>query len=401
MTGPEPHTPTGTHTVSLHDFRFPLGTETRTLTWQPRELRPGVLNLKSCELQHPWSDRLVSRELAALSLAETLAYPVQDHVLRQLAAYHGLDRPHILLTAGSDYGIGLVVDALVRPVGRLLLQEPAFEAWRHYAQLRRVHVTGVPGITGAPPTVDPAPLLDLLRSTPRPAVAAVTNPGSPSGLRYPPPAMRQLAETAREHGHLLVIDECYGDFVHTSHAPLVAEFSNVVVVHSYSKTFALAGLRIAALLAHPVLREHLGRFRPENAVGAPAVALLARLVPQGERWRAIWRDVRAIRHGFVDHVLARHPDWRVLEPGANFATFWSPDPDTADAARDHLAAHRIRIRSLSDVPGLRGCFRVSLADRPQMHRVAELLDDVADRATPPTTAPLPARESPPHDTRPA
>lgn len=400
MTGRE-HAPLGlTRTVSLHNFRFPLGTETLALTWQPRQLRPGTLNLKSCELQHPWSDRLVARELAALPLAETLAYPVQDRTLTRLAAYHGLDRSHVLLTAGSDYGIGLVVDALVRPVGRLLLQEPAFEAWRHYAELRRIHVTDVPGLTGAPPTADPGPLIDLLRATPRPSVAAVTNPGSPSGLRHSPSDMRTLAGTARDHGHLLVIDECYGDFVDTSHAPLVAEFPNIVVVHSYSKVFALAGLRVAAVLAHPVLREHLGRFRPENAVSAPAVALLARLAPQRERWREIWRDVRAIRQHFVGRVLSTHPEWRVLQPGANFATFWSPDPATADAARDHLAAHRVRIRSLSDVPGLRGCFRVSLADRPQMERVAGLLDAVTDRGLPAATVPRTAREGTAHEERP-
>jgi histidinol-phosphate aminotransferase len=373
--------------VDLDGFRFPLGTETLGLSWHPRERRPDTLNLKSCELQHPWSDQLVAGELAALPLAETLAYPFQDRVLEVLGTYHGLDSGHVLLTAGSDNGIGLVVDALVRPAGRLLLQEPAFEAWRHYAGLRRVQVTGVPGLTGTPPTADPAPLLAALRATPTPAVAAVTNPGSPSGLLYPPETMRRFAETARERGHLLVIDEAYGDFVHTSHAPLVTEFPNVVVVHSYSKAFALAGVRIAALLVHPELREHLGRFRPENAVGAPGVALLERLAPQRERWQEIWRDVRAVRREFTDRVLSTHTGWHVLQPGANFATFWSPDPATADAARDQLAAHRVRIRSLSDLPGLAGCFRVSLADRPAMERVARLLDAVTDRDRPPAIPP--------------
>ncbi|MFE4668157.1 aminotransferase class I/II-fold pyridoxal phosphate-dependent enzyme [Streptomyces sp. NPDC056716] len=379
MTGPDHEVPGLTRTADLQGFRFPLGTETLGVRWQPRERRPGTLNLKSCELQHPWSDRLVKDALAALTLADTLAYPFQDRALERLGAHHGIDSTGILLTAGSDNGIGLVVDALVRPVGRLLLQEPAFEAWRHYAALRRVRVTAVPGTAGAPAVADPGPLLDALRCAPGPSVAAVTNPGSPSGLLFAPSVMRRFAETARAHGHLLVIDEAYGDFVQVSHAPLVAEFANVVVVHSYSKVFALAGLRVAALLVHPELREHLGRFRPENAVGAPGLALLERLAPQGERWREIWRDVRALRREFTDRVLSTHPRWRVLEPGANFATFWSPDPATADAARDHLAAHHVRIRSLSDVPGLRGCFRVSLADRPRMERVARLLDAVTDR----------------------
>ncbi|MEV6423565.1 aminotransferase class I/II-fold pyridoxal phosphate-dependent enzyme [Streptomyces sp. NPDC051662] len=400
MTGPARGTPGPTRTLNLDGFRFPLGTETLHLSWQPRERRPGTLNLKSCELQHPWSDQLVRGELAALPLAETIAYPVQDRALDALGAYHGLDSDHVLLTAGSDNGIGLVVDALVRPAGRLLLQEPAFEAWYHYAELRRVRVTRVPGLTGAPPTADPAPLLAALRDAPGPAVAAVTNPGSPSGLLYPPRTMRGFAETARDLGHLLVIDEAYGDFVHTSHAPLVAEFPNVVVVHSYSKAFALAGLRVAALLVHPALREHLGRFRPENAVGAPGVALLERLAPQRERWREIWRDVRAVQREFTDRVLSTHPEWRGLRPGANFATFWSPDPATADAARDHLAAHRVRIRSLSDLPGLRGCFRVSLADRPAMERVARLLDAVTDRPRPSHDVPAAPGKTAPHGTRP-
>jgi len=349
---------------------FPHWPTALDVRWEPRRPYAGILNLKSCELQHPEADRLVLEAAARLSAADLRSYPHQDVILNLLANYHGVSPGYVMLTAGSDGAVGLLVDALARPAGRLVLAEPNFEGWRHYAGLRGVPVTAVTTLSGTPPVGDLTPLADAMAAARGSAVVSIANPGSPSGLVTDSAEVYRLAELAERHGHLLVVDECFGEFVDVTHAPLLERFDHLVIIHSYSKTFALAGVRIAAVLACPELLDYLTRFRPDSAVSATGVAMLTQMIGHADRFREVWRDVRLIRGHFVAAVLSAHPTWSVLDPGGNFATFSTGRPEIPPALVRHLAEQRIRIRSLTDLPGLRGCVRFSLASDANMHTVA-------------------------------
>ncbi|OON82748.1 aminotransferase class I/II-fold pyridoxal phosphate-dependent enzyme [Streptomyces tsukubensis] len=347
--------------------------ESPGVRWNARERHPGMLNLKSCELQHPVSDRLVREAAAALDTPDLRSYPYQDVILDVLSAHHRVSRDRLLLTAGSDGAIGLLVDALARAAGRLLLGEPVFEGWPYYAALRGVPTTRVTTLAGSPPRYDLAPLAEAMAAATGPSVVALSNPGSPSGIVASPHAVEELAELAERYGHILVVDECFGDFVGVSHTGLLDRYAQLVVVHSYSKSFALAGLRIASVLAAPEVVEYLSRFRPDSAVSAAAVSMLGRVVGQTGQFRAVWRDVAAIRSRFAAAVRTAHPDWQALAPGANFVTFVTGHLDVPHALATHLAGRGVRIRPLTGLPGLDGCVRFSLASDAEMRHVASLV----------------------------
>lgn len=350
---------------------FPVRESALTVGYPPRERFAGV-NLKSCELQHPWADQLVTEALGALRPADVWAYPVQRDLLVALGTRHGVPAGRVLLTAGSDAAIGLLVDAFAVPAGRLILPEPSFEAWSYYAALRGVPVTAPRQVTGRPPRLDGEALLDAVRSHP-PSVVALTNPASPSGLLVQPEEVKLLAEECHRHGHLLVIDECYAAFAGVTHVPLVESHPRVVVVRSYSKSHALAGSRIAAVFATEEITGHLSRYRPDSSLSAPAMALLSRLLGRVAEFEEVWRDVRAIRARFADAVERARPGWQRMEPGGNFVTFHTGSVAVPPLVERALLGHGFRIRALSGVPGLEECLRVSMADRDTMDRVAEAL----------------------------
>ncbi|MER5981193.1 aminotransferase class I/II-fold pyridoxal phosphate-dependent enzyme [Streptomyces sp. NPDC001857] len=353
---------------------FPTRSDVWDLPWQPRRQRAGVLNLKSCELRHPVAAELVSAAARRLTAADLMYYPYQQDLLAALGDHHGHQPSGILLTAGSDSAVGLVVDALAAGGGGLILHEPAFESWRYYAALRAVPVVGCAALETAAPRLDLAELHSTMANHP-PAVVVVTNPASPSGLALSPAEIRETAEQARRSGHLLVVDECYGAFTGITHVPLVASSPHLLVVRSYSKTFGLAGARIASVFGSPALVSYLSRFRPDSTVSATALALLHAVLEDRDRFAEVWRDVRAIRSDFVRAVLAGHPAWSALHPGGNFVTFRTGDRAVPARMARHLDSHDVRIRPLDDVPGLEGCLRVSLADAPTMRKVAALMND--------------------------
>ncbi|GAB3966635.1 aminotransferase class I/II-fold pyridoxal phosphate-dependent enzyme [Streptomyces sparsus] len=357
--------------------RFPRRAGAAHVHPSPRT-RTTATNLKSCELRHPDADRLVTEVTAALRVDDVRSYPYQQETLTALATEHGTEPDGITLTGGSDSAIGLLVDAFARPAGRLILADPAFEAWRHYAGLRGVPVTGCPVLTGDPPRAALETLHTRLRTAPGPAVVALANPISPAGLVLTTDEVAALAQTAGAHGHLLVVDECYGAFADVTHIPLVDRFPHLVVVRSYSKSHALAGARIAAVFSHPDTARYLFRFRPDSAVAGPALALLTALLPRRDEFRAVWADVARIRADFVRAVRAHHPEWTPLQPGANFATFVTPDPGQPERLVEALHVRGFRIRAFSGMPGLGGAFRVAVAEDEVMREVADLLEEVAD-----------------------
>ena len=81
---------------------------------------------------------------------------------------------------------------------------------------------------------------------------------------------------------LVVVDEAYSEYVEESGYPDCSQwlqrFPNLVVTHTFSKAYGLAGLRIGYSLSHPQVAELLNRLRqPFNVNNLAQVAALAAL----------------------------------------------------------------------------------------------------------------------------
>lgn len=57
----------------------------------------------------------------------------------------------------------------------------------------------------------------------------------------------------RDCGEVLLIDEAYAAFAEEVAVPLLREFDNVIITRTFSKSHALAGMRVGYALGHPRL----------------------------------------------------------------------------------------------------------------------------------------------------
>ncbi len=74
----------------------------------------------------------------------------------------------------------------------------------------------------------------------------IANPNSPTGTLTPKKRVREIAENI---DGVLVVDEAYGDFASEDCIDLARELPNVVVLRSFSKSYALAGMRLGLSFA--------------------------------------------------------------------------------------------------------------------------------------------------------
>jgi aspartate aminotransferase len=92
-----------------------------------------------------------------------------------------------------------------------------------------------------------------------PAIRAllINTPGNPTGVLFPPAAVRALYAFAREHGLWIISDEAYCDYVYEGEflSPLQVDMEQaegdrrVLAIYSFSKSYAATGLRMGYTVA--------------------------------------------------------------------------------------------------------------------------------------------------------
>ncbi len=341
-----------------------------------RTRRPGEVNLKSCELLHPEVDALHAGLLRAIDPGDVVFYPLYQSTLDQVGAHLGVPSDRILISAGSDSAIALLITAFARG-GRLVIHNPSYEGWQRYAALNGTAIDFVtPDADGEPAVCD---LLRAVTAGP-PAMVVLTQPHSPTGRVFDGDEIARLSAAVAKHGSLLVLDTCYLAFSESGEQTVreVALAPHVVRVNSFSKAFGVAGARLAAVVADPRLEGYLARWQPEGAVSGVSLALLRGALSSVTLFQGIWEELRGGRQQLADRIQADLPGWHARPSGGNFVAFDVPTAAEAGAAYSHLLEHGIRTRDLSGLPGLTAALRIGLAATPILDQVARTMARFAD-----------------------
>jgi histidinol-phosphate aminotransferase len=239
-----------------------------TIKGRVRELRayslkPYRASIKLNQNENPFDlPRAVKDEvMRRVSQRAWSRYPdfVPASLLNQLSDFAAWPRQGLLAGNGSNE---LIQAVLMVTVGRgkcVLLCEPTFSLYRQIsnvleADIHRVHLT-------QELQFDLKALYRAVRET-EPAVTIICSPNNPTGCVL---SDEDLSVLLSESKGLVVVDEAYHEFAQHSVAGLLPEFKNLVVLRTFSKAMALAGLRVGYLLGDPeVVREIAKALLPYN-----------------------------------------------------------------------------------------------------------------------------------------
>ncbi len=171
------------------------------------------------------------------------------------AVYRAPVRPEqTAVTAGANQAFCLAVNVLCRAGEQVILPLPYYFNHDMWLRIGGVEPVYLPAGDDMIPNAERAAELVTDRTR---AVVLVT-PNNPTGRVYPPQVIHDFARLAYNRGFHLILDETYRDFREETGPPhhlfTVPEWEGFLVhIHSFSKVFAITGLRVGGLAARPGL----------------------------------------------------------------------------------------------------------------------------------------------------
>lgn len=85
-------------------------------------------------------------------------------------------------------------------------------------------------------------------------IVFICEPNNPTGVTTPRNLLKKVLERCAEVGALLVIDECFNDFLDEpekhSMREMLADFDNLFILKSFTKLYAMAGIRLGYCLCY-------------------------------------------------------------------------------------------------------------------------------------------------------
>jgi histidinol-phosphate aminotransferase len=170
------------------------------------------------------------------------------------------------------------------------------------------------------------------------------------------------------------VDEAYVEFSGGSCVPLLSRFPNLVVLRTFSKWAALAGLRVGYAVCHPSLAAPMMAIKqPYNVNVAADVAARAAI----EHRATIMETVRCLV-AERDRMVAALGEFGWLRPhpsDANFVLFALGEGRAAGVVARALRERGVLVRYY-DVPELQGYIRISAGRPEDTDRLVEALREV-------------------------
>jgi len=177
--------------------------------------------------------------LAVLDTIHIYPDPESRRIRKLLAAHHQISEQSIVIGAGADELIDLIMRIVIDPSDNVLNCPPTFGMYAFDGVLNQSHLINVPRFSDF--SID---IPNIVQAVERysPKILFIANPNNPDGGIISESEFQQLVNLPL----LLVMDEAYIQFMdlRKSYITEVGNFSNLIVLRTFSKWAGLAGLRI-------------------------------------------------------------------------------------------------------------------------------------------------------------
>lgn len=339
--------------------------------WEKPECSAELLKLDWNEATIPPSEYVLSEISAHISTPGLNFYPdVKNRALLDiLAEYSGADSNQIQYFSSSDSAHEYISECFLNEGDNVLILGPTYDNFRlsvesegavvdyYYYDIESFELD-CDGFSKA-------------ISDRNPKMVYICNPNNPTGSVLSKDYIEQLLEIHNDV--LFVIDEAYYEFCGISSTGLVKKHENIIVTRTFSKAFALAGMRIGYVIADEKLIASLDKVRnSKNITSLSQVAAIA-AIKDFSYTDSYVKEVLAAKDLFKDminHLYA--DDCKCYAGQGNFVLIRYAEQSSKLRVITHLRSNGIFVRDLNHT-GLTDSIRITIGTREQMLKVISVM----------------------------
>lgn len=322
--------------------------------------------------------------LGLLSLRESISKYVEKKFEVQYDP-----KTEILVTVGVSEALDLVCRALLNPGDEVIYHEPCYVSYNPSIALAYGKAVAVQTRLEDEFVLKAEDVEEKI--TDRTRVLLLNFPTNPTGAVEPVEELQKIADLAIKHDLLVVSDEIYSELLygedsgmkpgeHVSIASLPGMRERTILLHGFSKAFAMTGFRLGYSCAPPILTEAMMKIHQYSMLCAPimsqtaAVEALENGATEVERMRQAYARRRNL-------MLKRFQEMDVpcFAPGGAFYMF--PDIRKFGLSSKDFATRLLEEENVAVVPGTafgeagEGCVRACYATSYEQLEIA--LDRIA------------------------
>lgn len=219
-----------------------------------------VLHLSIGQPDFPTPRHIIDANIHALEAGQT-GYTMDAGLPELLTAlkdyYNGkyrstLSEDNFLVTTGATEGIYLLITAMASPGREFIIADPTFLLYAPLIRMNGGQVRTVSTKASEGHQIDPERIIDMIG--PNTHAIILNSPSNPTGTVYPRATIDWLCQEAAYRGVEIVSDEVYENLIlddmdYPSVLSCATDMDGVSVVSSFSKTYAMPGLRIGWIVA--------------------------------------------------------------------------------------------------------------------------------------------------------
>ena len=335
-------------------------------------LSPRSASVKINQNENPWdvSNAIKVETLRRLEKRKWSRYPdfVSGSLHEHLAGFASWRNDGVIAGNGSNELIQATLMVTIGTGKRVLISEPTFALYRQVTTVLGGEVRTIPLTDGF--QYNPLALLKSV-SDEQPDVVILCSPNNPTGCLLADADLRKILQSAPG---LVIIDEAYHEFARHSVVPLLREFENLVVLRTFSKAMALAGLRLGYLLASPALVTEIRKAVLPYNLNAFSQTAAEVAIEMYERELDPVVDRIVSERDRVFRALSVIPGLEPVASEANFMIVRSSIPP--GSVFNQLLDRDILVRDVSSYPMLSEYFRVCVGTNEENDLLITALTEI-------------------------
>lgn len=292
--------------------------------------------------------------------------PLQINVKIALSKIKDIPKENIFLGNGSDEAIDVLFRAFCEPkTDDAIICPPTYGMYEVSANINDIKVIKVPLIPETFQLNVPAILESITNHTKLIFVCCPNNPTG-NGVKWV-----DIQKLLTSFNGIVVVDEAYIDFAnYGSIIPEIKNYSNLVILQTFSKGWGMAGLRVGMAFASTQIINIFNKIKPPYNINILSQKLV--LEALGNKTQVdIWvKEIKSEREKLREELIKLAFIIKVYPSDANFILVKTNDPL---GVYNYLTSAKIIIRDRSKVTLCEGCLRITIGTAEENKLVLNLL----------------------------